>query len=147
MIRPEPSETEQRARLAGALAGVGGPLHRLVGHGAMDRVDVEAGKGIAFSLASGSDDPVVQLHAQVAAGIYVVTARTLGAVGHGVGEPGMGRSGRHVLDLARAATVLARAFERTVLAVEAMRARARQRTSIPEFTVRRIVPDKGTGGP
>jgi hypothetical protein len=133
-----------RSRLAGAMTGVAGPLHALLGESLLSRLDVEAAKGIVFALAGDVDDPVVHLQAQMAAAAYVCFGRAAGSLGRATSEVKTGDRGKAVLELARAMGTLERTFRRTTEAVEAARGRARQRTSVPMFTVRTIVPPGAT---
>ena len=141
---PESWEMGYRSRLAGAMIGVAGPLHQMVGESAMSHLDVEGAKGIVFALAGDVDDPVVHLQAQLAAATYVAFSRTAGALGRATAEVKSGDKAKAVHELARGMGVLERAFRRTTEAVEAARARESQRTSVPRFTVCTIVGPGGT---
>ncbi|MBN1774737.1 MAG: hypothetical protein JXB32_25995 [Deltaproteobacteria bacterium] len=145
VVLPASDELLDRTRLAGAMAGVGGPLHALVGRTMMSRIDVEAGRGVAAALAAGSDDVVVRLEALLAAGFFVCASRALGAVGRVTDNAVAAGDTRGVLDLARSSGALARSFRGACVAVEAARGRVRQRTSIPDFVVRRIPAKAKTG--
>ena len=146
IVGPGNGELDDRSRLAGALLGIGGPLHRLAGPAPMDRIDSDAGRGIAFALANGSNDPVVVLMAQMAAAQYVVYSRVAGAAGRAAGAQHMSGGRTAVQDLTRSMNTLGRGFERSVQAVEMARTRARQRTSVPEFVVTRVRRGATTGG-
>ena len=145
MVMPETQELDDRARLAAALDGVGGPLHHLVGRSVMSRIDVQAARGVAVALAQGSDDPVVHLEALLAAGLYAASSRVLGVVGRIADQTAGAGNVRGLLEASRSANVLTRGFKAACSAVEAARGRVRQRTGVPDFVVRRIPPKGGTG--
>jgi hypothetical protein len=144
--RVERWELDQRRQLAGAMAGIGGPLHHMLGRSALSGIDVQAGQGIVFGLTSGTDDPVTRLQAYAAASLYIALSRVAGALGS-VADQGRAGTGRDLRDMARAMTTLDRGFRRSLEGVEAARARDRQRTSVPEFQVVRVGPVAKKGEP
>jgi len=130
-------EATDRRRLAAALVGVGGVLHRLLDGTAMGELDVETARGLAFALAADAGTVEAEIMAQFAAGAVVLQSRMMAAAARSTRDRSAG-SAKAAREYMRASATGFRLVERTLQAVDLARGRRRDRTSVPVFVVGRL---------
>lgn len=137
IVPHRPEERADRRRLGAAMLGVGGVLHRMLDGTAMGELDVEAGRGLAFALASDAGTVEAQVMAQFAAAAVVLQGRMMGAAAKATQDRSVG-SARATYDYVRASETGFRLVQRTLEAVDLARHRRRDRASVPAFVVGRV---------
>ncbi len=140
-------ERADRRRLGAAMLGVGGPLDRLMMDGsAMSALDTETGRGLRFGLVGSGPRTIEELvMGEFAAAAIVLQGRMMAAAARCTRDssPGSAKAAR---DYMRASTTGLGLVERTLEAVDLVRARRRDRTEMPVFVVGRVPTGDDGGG-
>ncbi|MBI5499781.1 MAG: hypothetical protein HY907_06030 [Deltaproteobacteria bacterium] len=142
-------EVEDRRALGAALEGVGGPLHSLMDGTPMGKLQVDAGRAIAYGLVGGADPSSIEvaLLAQLTGAAWVTYSRAATAATRFLQQTDSPAAGsRAALDASRTMAITSRTFLRLLEAIEVAKTRARERSSVPRYVVRRVPREEGEDG-